>query len=39
VDDVKPTDVAGHGGTIDAGTHLRVPLAPSGGAVLVLDPA
>jgi alpha-glucosidase len=39
VDGATPTDVAGHGGTIEAGTHLRVPLAPSGGAVLVLDPA
>ena len=39
VDGATPTDVAGHGGRIKAGTHLRVPLAPSGGAVLVLDPA
>lgn len=38
VDGVKPTDVGDHSGRIRAGTRLRVPLAPSGGAVLVLDP-
>ena len=39
VDGGKPTDTAGHSGTIRAGTKLRVPLAPSGGAVMILDPA
>ena len=37
VDDATPTAVAAHGGVVRGGTNLRVPLADSGGAVLVLD--
>lgn len=39
VDGPTPAAVIEHGGTVRAGTRLRVPLAGSGGAVFVLDPA
>lgn len=38
VDGATPTAVKAHGGVVRGGTSLRVPLAASGGAVLVLDP-
>lgn len=38
VDGAHPADVAGHAGTVRAGITVHVPLAPSGGAVLVFDP-
>nr|WP_276508897.1 glycoside hydrolase family 97 protein [Sphingomonas insulae] len=38
IDGARPPILDGRGGTLRAGTSLRVPLAASGGAVLVLDP-